>query len=622
VRLDGATLIVDEIPGRIVGDDDEPPGRLLLLDRAGNATVDIQTLKMPYDAAITPDGNFLVTIIRERAVWTVTPAGETLARMPVGGYPCSLQLLDDGNVLVAGWDDDVPGFVREFDLTGQVVWSAEPLRWPWKAERLQSGNTLIADAGTKRMFEVTPGGDEVWAVEGLGPETPELFDAPIRAKAKVLHVHDVHCGPALTEAKAHGLTVLGLSEWHVGFLRQVYPFLTPEQVRVMRNGIDSGRFSEPAPARNPSRAVYSSSPDRGLLTALECWPRIRRKVPDAELHIFYGFDNWEKTIELSGDTAQLTSIKQLRDLIEQTEGVFAHGRVDQARLAREFMGSGVWANATWFSETSCLTSMEAQAAGLFTVTSPIAALPETCSPKGTAMIEGGWRSEDYRRAFAKAVIEAMTCGDEFMGATRAQIQEQAKRHDLDARGDEWDAMLRDLVYGKAEVRPRLWPEGTGQQGSILEAYKNKLYGPNPDCDLNRWCIPAYPLLVGGSVLDAQDWAHLEKDFGITFCINVEMEHSDVGKMPPDKLCEALIHDDGRPIDAANLEKAVDAAKAALERASGRLYVHCQMGGSRSPAFAYAILRACFSLDAASAIAPSLGLRNFGSIGRLFSISCM
>jgi hypothetical protein len=175
--LAGATLIVDEIPGRIVGDDDNPPGRLLLLDANDRPTVDIQTLKMPYDATMTQDGEFLVTIIRERAVWTVAFDGEVLNKLPVGGYPCSLQLLPTGNILVAGWDDDVPGFVREFAPDGSVVWAVEPLRWPWKAERLPNGNTLIADAGTNRVFEVDRDGDEVWRVSDLGPETPELFDA-------------------------------------------------------------------------------------------------------------------------------------------------------------------------------------------------------------------------------------------------------------------------------------------------------------------------------------------------------------------------------------------------------------------------------------------------------------
>lgn len=181
-HLDGCsrvskTLIVDEIPGRIAGDDDNPPGRLLLLDSSDQPVLDLHTLKMPYDAVLKPDGTFLVNLIRERAVWHIADDGELLARIHVGGYPCSLQLLDNGHVLVAGWDDDVPGFVREFSPNGGLVWSIEPLRWPWKAERLSNGNTLIADAGTNRVFEVSPSGDEVWAVDNLGPTTPELFDA-------------------------------------------------------------------------------------------------------------------------------------------------------------------------------------------------------------------------------------------------------------------------------------------------------------------------------------------------------------------------------------------------------------------------------------------------------------
>ncbi len=172
-----STLIVDEIPGRIVGNDDEPPGRLVHLDGVGNPVTDIQSLKMPYDAVPTPDGNYLVNIIRARAVWRVTSQGDVLHQIPVGGYPCSLELLENGHLLVAGWDDTVPGFVREFDGGGNIVWRHEPLRWPWKAQRLENGNTLIADAGTNRVFEVNQNGEEVWAADHLGPETPELFDA-------------------------------------------------------------------------------------------------------------------------------------------------------------------------------------------------------------------------------------------------------------------------------------------------------------------------------------------------------------------------------------------------------------------------------------------------------------
>jgi len=174
---DFLTLIVDEIPGRIAGNDDEPPGWLGLVDRAGTIRWDMNTLKMPYDAARKSNGNYLVNLIRERAVWELTPGGAVVAIQKVGGYPCSLQLLGDEHMLVAGWDDDVPGFVREFDCTGHVVWSLENLRWPGKAERLVNGSTLIADAGSGFVYEVDGLGKEVWSVDGLGPAEPRLFDA-------------------------------------------------------------------------------------------------------------------------------------------------------------------------------------------------------------------------------------------------------------------------------------------------------------------------------------------------------------------------------------------------------------------------------------------------------------
>ena len=192
---EGSTLIVDEIPGRLVGNDDEPPGRLLHLDSSGEIIIDLYNLKMPYDAVRVDDNNYFVNIIRARAVFHIDHDGNIKNRIAVGGYPCSLQVLSNGNLLVAGWDDDVPGFVREFDLEGNIVWQIENLQWPWKAERLANGNTLIADAGTKRVYELDNKGAEVWAVDELGPQTTELFD---------------HLGPVYLQRLADGNTLISI----------------------------------------------------------------------------------------------------------------------------------------------------------------------------------------------------------------------------------------------------------------------------------------------------------------------------------------------------------------------------------------------------------------------------
>jgi hypothetical protein len=74
----GTTLIVDEIPGRIVGDDDWPPGRVLHLGPSGETLWETSALKMPYDAVPLSDGGYLVAIIRARAVWQIAPDGQVV----------------------------------------------------------------------------------------------------------------------------------------------------------------------------------------------------------------------------------------------------------------------------------------------------------------------------------------------------------------------------------------------------------------------------------------------------------------------------------------------------------------------------------------------------------------
>lgn len=174
--LKGSTLIVDEIPGLLHDNRDYPPGRLLHIAKNGEVIFESNMLKMPYDAARVDDGSYWVSLIRENALWRISQNSETLAVINVGGYPCAFEMLPNGNILVAGWDDDVPGFVKEFNSSGEIVWQLVDLKWPWKAQRLGNGNTLIADAGLNRVYEVNTEKQEVWAIEDLGPAENELFD--------------------------------------------------------------------------------------------------------------------------------------------------------------------------------------------------------------------------------------------------------------------------------------------------------------------------------------------------------------------------------------------------------------------------------------------------------------
>lgn len=263
---------------------------------------------------------------------------------------------------------------------------------------------------------------------------------PHTAKARVLWVHDVHVGPDFTPDIAVKYDLIWcLSNWHKEFFCSVYPWLPKEKVEVTRNGIDPARFRGRNVVRNPHRAIYSSSPDRGLQAAVDAWPAVRARVPDAELHCYYGFDNWERSLELGGENGiqhcSRAALDKLKASIASTPGVVMHGRVNQQELADAMLGAGVWFYPTWFSETSCITAMEAQAAGLWCVCPPIAALAETVN-------DGNRYWSDGRAAgplLAALVAKGTPIGDAINQA------ETERLFSLDTLAESWQARLNKLA---------------------------------------------------------------------------------------------------------------------------------------------------------------------------------
>lgn len=123
--------------------------------------------------------------------------------------------------------------------------------------------------------------------------------------------------------------------------------------------------------REPYRSVYLSSPDRGLERVLVFWPLIRKHIPEATLHIYYGWENYDR---LGGD-------RRFKEWIQQwakQDGIEWHGRIGQRDLAVELAkaGSLFYPGPHAFEETFCISALEAQAAGCVPVTRDNGALPE------------------------------------------------------------------------------------------------------------------------------------------------------------------------------------------------------------------------------------------------------
>ena len=250
-------------------------------------------------------------------------------------------------------------------------------------------------------------------------------------------------GRELTEARAKKITrLVALCEPHAKYLQWRYPE-TKDRTSVSSNGIKRELIEsilQDPPERNPKRMMYASSPDRGMGFLLQIFPRVKERIPDVELHVFYGFDNIEKAVEYYGPNSRVAiNTEMLKRLLDQP-GVFHHGRTPQPELLREWFKSGIWCHPSNFRETSCITCMDAQACGAIPITSPVWAIAENV--KHGVFIHGNLEFELIRARYAMEVIR-MVVQPDLQKEIRREMMPWALEHfSWERFVDQWEEWAR------------------------------------------------------------------------------------------------------------------------------------------------------------------------------------
>jgi glycosyltransferase involved in cell wall biosynthesis len=237
--------------------------------------------------------------------------------------------------------------------------------------------------------------------------------------------------------------VLALCETHAQTMVARHPELDGLTV-VTGNGLKMELVreveAEGLPTRNPNRLMWAPSPDRGLVYLLRTFRRAREFNPDLELHGFYGLDNIEKLIKYRPEFSHYRTFRE--DLIRELDqpGVTWHGRVDQPTLYREWLKTALWPYQTNFTETSCITSMEAQALGAVPIYNPIWALKHNVV--AGLMIRGDAYGDALVRARYAAAIAKLSRDPALQDAIRAPMMLEARqRFNWERVVDQWEAWL-------------------------------------------------------------------------------------------------------------------------------------------------------------------------------------
>jgi glycosyltransferase involved in cell wall biosynthesis len=195
-----------------------------------------------------------------------------------------------------------------------------------------------------------------------------------------------------------------LSPWHHDFFANHHS-VPKEKLWITPDGIDLSRF-DLSIARNMRKLVYSSSPDRGLDTLLYLFRILKQQLPNLELHVYYGFNNWNAAINQRGNEAEKKWRDQIMEDMKQ-EGVFDHGRIGQQQLADELCSAGLWLYSSRFTETFAISAVEMQAAGIPIICTDLAALHTTVGSNGV-LIQGDAYDAKVREKFIKEAMEMLT----------------------------------------------------------------------------------------------------------------------------------------------------------------------------------------------------------------------
>ena len=395
------------------GSEQDPQGKILIRcpDRATTSINalrerDIALLLLPHaridELGTTPDGTIVgaATTCKRRgeiAIWTGWAIGpwhpQDITQRGLGGSETAAVRLAE-QLSKMGWQVTLYGHFDESQLVDDVL-----LRHFQEYDQTRELDAFICFRNATRL------------------------DTRPNAKFVALWLEDLAPAEGLTPLRASNLDrICAVSHWHKHQVEQVHPWLAGmkdpegrELVAACRNGIQRAWFlEEPVPERE-KRVVYSSSPDRGGDIMLEIWPLVRDQVPDAELVLTYS--RWYDIVAQQFQQA-FEHRNRLVELLEQPGVRRIEGGLGQKQLANLMRTSLVWAHPSWYSaadaafdETSCISAMEAQAAGCAVVASNWGALTETVA-YGT-LIDGDPREEDggWRHAFVEAIVKGLTDPD-------------------------------------------------------------------------------------------------------------------------------------------------------------------------------------------------------------------
>lgn len=236
------------------------------------------------------------------------------------------------------------------------------------AVNAKGGTELMKFALQERMEQIAPGLLDEFQI--FVSRVEEEMD---ETKIRVYWLQDLPGDPASDHLKNGGWNkfhkLVFSSNWQMQAYVNFYQIPWSKCV-VLHNAITPVEEHE-KPTEGPIRLAYWSTPHRGLNILVPVFDRLSEKY-DIELDVYSSFKlyGWEQRDE---------QYQELFDQCRNHPKINYHGAVPNEELMKAIQNAHILAYPSIWTETSCITLMEAMSAGLLCVHSNLGALHETAA---------------------------------------------------------------------------------------------------------------------------------------------------------------------------------------------------------------------------------------------------
>lgn len=218
--------------------------------------------------------------------------------------------------------------------------------------------------------------------------------------------------------------VISLSKWHKGHILSSFP-MPSGHIKIIGNVI------QPIPAlldtpKRPMRFIFSSSPDRGLDRVVEIIERIAETYPDVSLAVY------------ANDHLIEGRLKNL--MAEKPDRYLLRPRAAKDVLHAAYAEADYWLYPTGFTETYCITAVEAQYYRCVCVTTGLASLADTVADRGVLLTSRYEQDAVVDEAVRK--IDFLQKNELIKEMYRQRGHEWASHQIIDEIGPQWDSLIQ------------------------------------------------------------------------------------------------------------------------------------------------------------------------------------